>query len=668
MKSNKDRRQSKFTMVFFISILIIGLLLSATPVMAADWPNFRNENSNSGNTSETINLPLTLQWHSAAPSVEENGVVVSNGIAYMSTDDNKLYAFEVATGAVVPGYPVATAFNYGAPAVDAVNGRVYVLASGTFYAFNLDGTSNWTAAVGATGNNYNQGPIIDEGYVYFKAGNFLRKFDSNGTLQWAAVTSGINTQPAIMGNYVYVNSEGGQIRKYLKSDGSEVVAGGFPMNTATSHASITTVNGKIFHKADQLYAYNANDGSLLWTAPAGGDSGPNWFYDSPAVSNGVVYVYGWDAKVYAYDANTGAAMAGYPSIALSAPSDRNWSSPTVAGDLVFVGAGTSQNLTVLGAAGSASPGIVLDEHKTFSIDPQGFDLCSPVISDGVVFALLDGGGLYAFFGAGVVWTGGAITINSGDNCTESQDITLSIDRGSNTDADQMRLSEDPFFGGAAWEAYAATKPWTLSAGFGIKTVYVQFRDSQTLQESNVFNDQIEYSESCADETDISVSKSDDVDPVAPDDEIVYTIVVTNNGPDAAGPISVVDTLPIGVTGLSAAASVGVVQFISAGAEVQWDLPGLAAGESATGTITVRVNSDTTGVITNTVVATIDNDPDLNNNTASEDTTVGPGNGPPVEVGGDVYPANKFAMLAPWLALAAALIIGSIIAVRRRRAS
>jgi hypothetical protein len=42
--------------------------------------------------------------------------------------------------------------------------------------------------------------------------------------------------------------------------------------------------------------------------------------------------------------------------------------------------------------------------------------------------------------------------------------------------------------------------------------------------------------------------------------------------------------------------------------------------------------------------------------------------PPVEVGGDVFPVNKLAMLAPWLALAAVLIVGTTIAIRRRRAT
>ncbi|MFC1893907.1 PQQ-binding-like beta-propeller repeat protein, partial [Chloroflexota bacterium] len=473
-------------------MVVIALILTISiPAMAADWPNFRNGASNSGSSSETIDLPLTEQWHSSAPSVEENGAVASNGIVYMSTWDGKLYAFDVSTGSVVSGFPVTTAGNYGAPAVDAVNGKVYVLAANTLFAFNLDGTSPWTAPVGSTGNNYAQGPIIEGGYVYVKAGSNLHKYSSGGVSQWASPTSGISTQPAIMGDYVYVNTESGQIRKYDKATGAEVTTGGFPISTAGSESPVTAVNDKIFHKADQLYVYNASDGSLAWSAPCGGNS----TYSRPAVSNGVVYAYGWDGKAYAFDENTGATMAGFPSVALNTPSDRNWSSPAVAGDKVFIGAGTTQKLKVLGAAGSASAGVVLDEYPTFSTDPQGFDVCAPIISDGVVFALLDGGGLYAFFSAGIQWTGGAIVINDGDECTESQTVTLTLDRGASTDVDEMRISEDPFFGGAAWEPYSTTKTWTLSAGYGTKTVYAQFRGPSS-GTSNVFNDQIEYSEDC----------------------------------------------------------------------------------------------------------------------------------------------------------------------------
>ncbi|MEK6252726.1 MAG: PQQ-binding-like beta-propeller repeat protein, partial [Actinomycetota bacterium] len=351
--------------------------------------------------------------------------MVSNGIVYMSSNDGQLYAFNVATGAVVTGFPVTTSFNYGAPAVDAANGKVYVLAGSTLYAFNLDGTSAWTAPVGAEGANYNVGPVVEAGFVYLKAGGNLYKYDSAGTQQWSVPSAGDNTQPAILGGFVYVNTNSGQIRKYDKATGAEVTTGGFPIDTAISEAGLAVANGRIFHKADQLYAYDASTGALAWSAADGGDS---TYYDSPAVSNGVVYVYGWDSKAYAFDEATGATMGGFPSVALATPEDRNYSSPTVAGDKVFIGAGTSQKLKVLGAAGTGNSGVVLDEYPTFSADPQGFDLPSPVVSDGVVFAMLDGGGLYAFStGAGPP---GSITINGGADCTESQNVTLTIDPGS----------------------------------------------------------------------------------------------------------------------------------------------------------------------------------------------------------------------------------------------
>jgi outer membrane protein assembly factor BamB len=471
-----------------LAVVVAAMLLSTATAMAADWPNSRDDAGNTGNSPETLSLPLTEAWHSSAPVVEENGAVVSNGIAYMASENSQLYAFDVATGSIVPGFPVSTAFSYSAPAVDAVNEKVYVLASSTLFAFNLDGTPAWTASVGTTGNNYNVGPVVDGGFVYLKAGGTLKKYDSTGALQWSVASSGINTQPAVSGGFVYVNTEGGQIRKYDKTTGTEVTSGGFPITTIGSQAGLAVADGKIFHKADQLYAYDASTGALAWSAADGGDS---TYYDSPAVSNGVVYVYGWDAKLYAFDETTGATMAGFPSVALSTPSDRNWSSPSVAGDKVFVGAGTSQKLKVLGAAGSANAGVVLEEHSTFSADPQGFDLCSPIVSDGVVFAMLDGGGLYAFFTGGGGGTG-SIVINGGDDCTESRDVTLTIDPDSYT---EMRISEDPLFTGASFEPVATTKAFTLSAGYGTKTVYIQFRDSSG-NLSNVFNDSIEYAADC----------------------------------------------------------------------------------------------------------------------------------------------------------------------------
>ena len=166
----------------------------------------------------------------------------------------------------------------------------------------------------------------------------------------------------------------------------------------------------------------------------------------------------------------------------------------IAGDKIVVGAGESQKLVVLGAAGTPDAGRVLEEHQTFSTDPQGFDLCSPIVSDGWVFAMLDGGGLYAFKGSGVV-VDGTVFINEDDECTGSRNVVLSVALEGDQTFTKMLVSEDRALTGTNWEAFSNHKEVVLSTGHGTKTVYVQLgTDDGSV--SNVFNDQIDFLENC----------------------------------------------------------------------------------------------------------------------------------------------------------------------------
>ena len=246
------------------ALLALCCLATGAWLLAADWPIFRNT-SNAGASPEMISLPLTEVWHSTAPQVEENGVVVANGIAYMMSQDGQLHAFTVSSGFEVAGFPVQAAVTFGTPAVDTANGRIYVLAQAQLLGFHLDGTLAFLGiSVGSTGNNYNQGPIIDGGFVYFEAGGMLQKYNSSGTAQWTSPSAGDNTQPAISGNFVYKNTEAGQIRKFNKMTGAEVVGGGFPIATTSFQSSLAVVDGKIFYKADELHqVLNRALGSLF---------------------------------------------------------------------------------------------------------------------------------------------------------------------------------------------------------------------------------------------------------------------------------------------------------------------------------------------------------------------------------------------------------------------
>src|SRR3989339_780654 len=85
---------------------------------------------------------------------------------------------------------------------------------------------------------------------------------------------------------------------------------------------------------------------------------------------------------------------------------------------------------------------------------------------------------------------GTITINSGDEITNSLEATLTL---SASDAlsgvTSMMISESSSFTGASWESYSTTKAYTLTSSDGTKTVYVKFKDAAG-NESSVYSDTI----------------------------------------------------------------------------------------------------------------------------------------------------------------------------------
>ncbi len=80
-------------------------------------------------------------------------------------------------------------------------------------------------------------------------------------------------------------------------------------------------------------------------------------------------------------------------------------------------------------------------------------------------------------GGGVSYTppsNPAASLSTGATVTSSRNVTLNL---SAVNATLMMVSESPTFAGVSFEAYAPAKSFTLSAGNGVKTVYVKFRSS-----------------------------------------------------------------------------------------------------------------------------------------------------------------------------------------------
>jgi uncharacterized repeat protein (TIGR01451 family) len=119
-------------------------------------------------------------------------------------------------------------------------------------------------------------------------------------------------------------------------------------------------------------------------------------------------------------------------------------------------------------------------------------------------------------------------------------------------------------------------------------------------------------------TDLSISATDSPDPIATNGQLTYTIQVTNNASTEATGLVVTDMLPANVTFVSATSASGTCTTF--GNSVNCTLPSLSAGSSAT--ITIIIKPLAVGTCINTVsVSANEFDPDTNNNSASQTTTV-----------------------------------------------
>jgi uncharacterized repeat protein (TIGR01451 family) len=119
--------------------------------------------------------------------------------------------------------------------------------------------------------------------------------------------------------------------------------------------------------------------------------------------------------------------------------------------------------------------------------------------------------------------------------------------------------------------------------------------------------------------DLSIVKAASPNPATVGDNLTYTITATNNGPDAATGVTVSDTLPSGVSFVSATPSQGSCNGTSI---VTCNLGSLSNG--ASGMVTIVVTPTQAGGVSNTATVT-GNETDSNptNNSATQVTTVNP---------------------------------------------
>ncbi len=98
------------------------------------------------------------------------------------------------------------------------------------------------------------------------------------------------------------------------------------------------------------------------------------------------------------------------------------------------------------------------------------------------------------------------SINDNAEFTVSQKVTLKLSVDSDKSTAKMLISNDKEFRTASWETFAETKDWILTEGYGVKTVYVQYKDYYG-NFSSVVTDEIKYVEKITEPVSSSVSNT-----------------------------------------------------------------------------------------------------------------------------------------------------------------
>jgi len=93
---------------------------------------------------------------------------------------------------------------------------------------------------------------------------------------------------------------------------------------------------------------------------------------------------------------------------------------------------------------------------------------------------------------------------------------------------------------------------------------------------------------CGNDVDLTLNKEVDNSEPYVGDQIEYTITASNNGPETAKNVYVMDYEPDGLTFLSASSATGVINLVDG--QVIWDIGEMLSADTATATITANVDS------------------------------------------------------------------------------
>jgi len=300
------------------------------------WPVFHGNARQTGLASSALPDQLEIVWQFKAKDSIEGAAAIQNGVAYVASMDENLYALDLATGQLKWTYKAGPV--KASPSVD--RGRVYVgNIDGVFHCVDAaTGQKRWTYEAGAeitSGANF----TVDA--VLFGSGDeTLYCLSKDGQARWKFKVPGgpVLGSPAIVGDRTFAAGCDSTLHVIDVATGKEVGEG---VDLGGQVGATVAVIGDMLYVAtmsSEVHAIDWRKRSTVWKYEPAKRRQP--FYASPAVSDKVVVTGSRDKRVHTLDRKTGNEVWTFDT------RDRVDGSPVIVGNRVFVGS-MDKNLYIL---------------------------------------------------------------------------------------------------------------------------------------------------------------------------------------------------------------------------------------------------------------------------------------------------------------------------------
>lgn len=349
-----------------LSVFCIYIILFSS-ITQGNWQNIGGDLEHSG-YSQSSAIPFELKWKYKVGDSGVSDPVIDNGILFIGSDNNKLYAFDANTGKLKWSYT-----TLGKVYTPTAKNRMVFAASFDNYIYALDFKGNLVWQYN-TGSSISSPPIVYNNKLYGGFDKYIYSIHiNNGSLNWKYKTGDIiESTPSIDQGMIYIGSNDNNI--YALDVGNMNLKWKYLTGGSVS-SSPALINGKLItgSKDSSVYALNANDGKFIWSEKTN-----EMVTSSPALFGNTVYIGSNDNNFYALDLDNGNVIWKFNT------NDRIVSSPIVTDDMIYTGS-KDGTLYALKHAGE-----LIDKYSI------GSGIISLALSDSILFVASEDGYISAF--------------------------------------------------------------------------------------------------------------------------------------------------------------------------------------------------------------------------------------------------------------------------------